>query len=148
MKVKHTRKRNMEAIGMRMVLFFFAVLLSTATRAVADPDPNFYIYLCLGQSNIEGGRTIEKRDLMGDPRFQFPADFDNPSRGWKKLRRTLGYKVSETKLPVTSTGNLTVQNDPDLEPNLFRHSKSREISIMLAARDSLTISSPPRKVTS
>jgi metallo-beta-lactamase class B len=113
MKVKHTRKRNMEAIGMRMVLFFFAVLLSTATRAVADPDPNFYIYLCLGQSNIEGGRTIEKRDLMGDPRFQFPADFDNPSRGWKKLRRTLGYKVSETKLPVTSTGNLTVQDDPD-----------------------------------
>jgi metallo-beta-lactamase class B len=86
MKVKHTRKRNMEPTIMRMgmVLFFLAVLLSTATRAVADPDPNFYIYLCFGQSNMEGGRTIEEQDRMGDPRFQVLADFDNPSRGWKK----------------------------------------------------------------
>ena len=47
---------------MRMVLFFLAVLLSTATRAVADPDPNFYIFLCFGQSNMEGGGTIEEQD--------------------------------------------------------------------------------------
>ena len=67
-----------------MVLLFLAVLLSTATQAAADPDPNFYIYLCFGQSNMEGGRTIEEQDLMGDPRFQVLADFDNPGRGWKK----------------------------------------------------------------
>lgn len=69
---------------MRMVLFFLAVLLTTATRPFADPDPNFYIYLCFGQSNMEGGRIIEEQDRTGDPRFQVLADFDNPSRGWKK----------------------------------------------------------------
>ena len=31
----------------------------------------------------------------------------------RAMPSTLGYKVSETKLPATSTGNLSVQNDPD-----------------------------------
>jgi hypothetical protein len=48
------------------------------------PDPNFYIFLCFGQSNMEGGGKIEEDDLTVDPRFQVLADFDVPSRGWKK----------------------------------------------------------------
>lgn len=48
------------------------------------PDPNFYIFLCFGQSNMEGGGKIEDDDLIVDPRFQVLADFDVPSRGWKK----------------------------------------------------------------
>lgn len=48
------------------------------------PDPNFYIFLCFGQSNMEGGGSIEQDDLIVDPRFQVLADFDVPSRGWKK----------------------------------------------------------------
>jgi hypothetical protein len=48
------------------------------------PDPNFYIFLCFGQSNMEGGGGIEEDDLKVDPRFQVLADFDVPSRGWKK----------------------------------------------------------------
>ena len=48
------------------------------------PDPNFYIFLCFGQSNMEGGGKIEEDDLIVDPRFQVLADFDVPSRGWKK----------------------------------------------------------------
>ncbi len=48
------------------------------------PDPNFYIFLCFGQSNMEGGGKIEDADLIVDPRFQVLADFDVPSRGWKK----------------------------------------------------------------
>jgi len=82
----HKKKENMEptVMKMKMVLFFLSVLLTGATRAFADPDPNFYIYLCFGQSNMEGGRTIEEQDRIGDPRFQVLADFDNPSRGWKK----------------------------------------------------------------
>jgi Carbohydrate esterase, sialic acid-specific acetylesterase len=48
------------------------------------PDPNFYIFLCFGQSNMEGGGTIGDDDLIVDPRFQVLADFDVPSRGWKK----------------------------------------------------------------
>ena len=48
------------------------------------PDPNFYIFLCFGQSNMEGGGKIEDDDLIVDPRFQVLADFDVPSRDWKK----------------------------------------------------------------
>ena len=48
------------------------------------PDPNFYIFLCFGQSNMEGGGKIEDDDLTVDPRFQVLADFDVPNRGWKK----------------------------------------------------------------
>lgn len=69
---------------MKMVLFFLALLLTPVTRASAGSDPNFHIYLCFGQSNMEGGGGIEEQDRMGDPRFQVLADFDNPSRGWKK----------------------------------------------------------------
>ena len=36
----------------------------------AAPDPNFYIFLCFGQSNMEGNAKIEPQDLTGvDPRF-------------------------------------------------------------------------------
>ena len=33
---------------------------------------------------MEGGGKIEDDDLIVDPRFQVLADFDVPSRGWKK----------------------------------------------------------------
>ena len=42
-------------------------------------DPKFHIYLCFGQSNMEGNATIEAQDKTGiDPRFQMMAavDFD------------------------------------------------------------------------
>jgi hypothetical protein len=66
---------------MKMVLFFLAVLLTPATRAFADPDPNFYIFLCLGQSNMEGGGQIEEQDRVVDPRFQVLADFEQSQQG-------------------------------------------------------------------
>jgi hypothetical protein len=50
----------------------------------SHPDPNFYIFLSFGQSNMEGGGKIEEYDLIVDPRFQVLADFDVPGRGWKK----------------------------------------------------------------
>ena len=52
--------------------------------SAAEPDPNFYIYLCFGQSNMEGGGRIDEEDRTVDKRFQVLADFDVPSRGWKK----------------------------------------------------------------
>ena len=69
---------------MKMVLFFLAVLLIPAALAFADPDPNSSIYLCFGQSNMEGGGRIEEQDRVVDKRFQVLADFDVSSRGWKK----------------------------------------------------------------
>ena len=48
------------------------------------PDPKFLIFLCFGQSNMEGGARMEEIDQVGNKRFQVMADFDNPSREWKK----------------------------------------------------------------
>ncbi len=48
-------------------------------------DPNFHIYLCFGQSNMEGNARIEPQDLQGiDPRFKLLAAVDFPSTGRKK----------------------------------------------------------------
>ena len=60
------------------------VLLSTCLLgAKADVDPNFYIYICFGQSNMEGNAQPESIDRTGiDKRFQLLAtcNFTNPSR--------------------------------------------------------------------
>lgn len=52
----------------------------------AAPDPNFYIFLCFGQSNMEGNAKIEPQDLTGvDPRFQMMAAVDD-----HRLNRKMG----------------------------------------------------------
>jgi len=68
----------------KLIMFSLAAFVSLATNALADPDPNFYIYLCFGQSNMESGGRMDEQDRTVDPRFQVMADFDAPSRGWKK----------------------------------------------------------------
>lgn len=48
-------------------------------------DPNFHIYLCFGQSNMEGNAAIEAKDRTGvDPRFQMMAAVDMPNSNRKK----------------------------------------------------------------
>ncbi len=43
-------------------------------------DPNFHIYLCFGQSNMEGNAAIEAIDRVGvDSRFRMMAGVDMPS---------------------------------------------------------------------
>lgn len=63
-----------------LMTFLSALLLSPVYSA---PDPDFYIYLCFGQSNMEGAAPPEAvdRDYV-DPRFQTMAcvNFQNPSR--------------------------------------------------------------------
>jgi hypothetical protein len=68
----------------KLVVFSLAIVLVPLGNAFAQPDPNFHIYLCFGQSNMEGGGKIEERDRTVDKRFQVLADFDNPKRDWKK----------------------------------------------------------------
>lgn len=67
-----------------MILFSLAAFLSLAAKALADPDPHFYIYLCFGQSNMESGGRMDEQDRTVDKRFQVMADFDSAKRGWKK----------------------------------------------------------------
>ena len=52
-------------------------------RVDAKADPNFHIYLCFGQSNMEGNAQWETIDNQYvDPRFQMLAttNFDSPAR--------------------------------------------------------------------
>ena len=69
---------------LNMAFFLLVAVLISNTPASAEPDPNFYIFLCFGQSNMEGGGRIEEQDRIVDPRFRVLSDFDVPSRGWKK----------------------------------------------------------------
>lgn len=65
---------------MKKILRLFALigLLFVATRAFAQ-DPNFYIFLCLGQSNMEGFPGIPDEDKGPvDPRFQVLAAVNFP----------------------------------------------------------------------
>jgi metallo-beta-lactamase class B len=96
---------------MKMVLFFLSVLLTPATRAFADPDANLYIFLCFGQSNMEGGGHIEEQDRVVDPRFQVLADFDKPSRGWKNGQWYTA--VPPLTHQGESTGILSAQGNAD-----------------------------------
>lgn len=69
---------------MRKKFFWALVLMCGAVMGVkAEVDPNFYIYICFGQSNMEGNAQPEAQDKTGvDPRFKMMAcvDFSNPKR--------------------------------------------------------------------
>jgi lysophospholipase L1-like esterase len=69
---------------MKPGLLLLAVLLTFATNAVADPDPNFYVFLCFGQSNMDGAGRIEQQDKTVDERFQVLATLDAPNLDRKK----------------------------------------------------------------
>ena len=50
-------------------------------RAFAQ-DTNFWVFLCFGQSNMEGFPGLEEQDRQGvDPRFQVLATVDFPAQG-------------------------------------------------------------------
>lgn len=51
----------------RIIILLGSLLLSAN---LFSQDPNFHIYLCFGQSNMEGQGLIEKQDLKVDSRFQ------------------------------------------------------------------------------
>ena len=70
--------------NMKKLIASFVLMLAGAAAWAqgGSPDPNFYIYLCFGQSNMEGQATPETVDQTVDPRFQVLAaqNFSNPSR--------------------------------------------------------------------
>src|SRR3954465_662990 len=100
----------------KTLVALFGVVLVCASSLFAEPDPNFHVYLCFGQSNMEGGGRIEERDRTVDPRFRVLADFDTPGRDRKKgqwsdavpplTRRTRGISL------VDSFGRTMVANLP------------------------------------
>jgi len=66
-------------------LLLFAMLLLLGTK-IFSQDPNFYIFLCFGQSNMEGNAKIQPQDSLNvDSRFQVMEAVDCPN-----LNRTKG----------------------------------------------------------
>ena len=82
---------------MKKLFLLFAVTLAMGFTACSNEDfpvnpeeqeedpkdePQFYVYLCFGQSNMEGNATPEAQDKTVDPRFQMLAcvDFSSPKR--------------------------------------------------------------------
>ena len=59
------------------------VLIQKSSAKIEQPtefDPNFHIYLCFGQSNMEGNAAIETQDRKYvDPRFKMMAAVDMPT---------------------------------------------------------------------
>ncbi len=66
-----------------LLMLTFVVLLSVPMKTWAQkPDPNFFIYLCFGQSNMEAGaRPAEQDRNFTDERFRFLAAVDMPRMG-------------------------------------------------------------------
>ena len=71
---------------------FKTILLGAALLAVPGTmsaqkkkaDPNFYIFLCFGQSNMEGAARPEAQDLVSPgPRFRLMPAVDFPEKGRK-----------------------------------------------------------------
>ena len=65
-----------------MLNVFYITLYSLLSIAFLDSDPNFYIYLALGQSNMEGTSAIEGQDIQNIlERFKMMPAIDMPSKG-------------------------------------------------------------------
>lgn len=73
--------------SMRYCFVFLLVMMCSVFDGKAQVDPHFQIYLCFGQSNMEGGSPYEASDLQGvDPRFlTLPARDFGPKDAPTKL---------------------------------------------------------------
>lgn len=101
---------------MRAKIFLLISVLLTTTN-VYSQDPNFYIFLCFGQSNMEGQGAIQAQDRTVNGRFQVMEADDCSNLG-----RTLGSWYAATPplcrcytglCPVDYFGRTMVANLPD-----------------------------------
>ena len=101
---------------MKKMLLAAAGLLLSAN--VLAQDPNFHIYLCLGQSNMEGNARIEAQDREGvDPRFQMLSAVDNPAMERQQGQWYTAYpplaRGNTGLTPADYFGRSLVQNLPE-----------------------------------
>ncbi len=66
---------------MKTKLRFFVIGLLLLSLNTFSQDRKFYIFLCIGQSNMEGNARIESQDTTVDKRFQVLAAVDCPELG-------------------------------------------------------------------
>ncbi len=93
------------------------LLLILLTIATAEPDPNFYIFLAFGQSNMEGQGEIEQEDIDGvTDRYKMMPAIDMPLRNrvahnWYKAVPPLCRQWSHIS-PLDNFGRTLVENLP------------------------------------
>lgn len=67
----------------KILVALMATMAVAPSQVKAAPDPDFHIYLCIGQSNMEGNASVEPLDRQNVPeRFKVMAtsNFSNPAR--------------------------------------------------------------------
>ena len=68
----------------KLLLSTILGVLVALTANAQKPDPKFYIYLCFGQSNMEGAARPEAQDIASPgPRFLLMPAVDFPEKGRK-----------------------------------------------------------------
>lgn len=104
---------------MKKVLFsvlLWVGLFLAGAEAFAQ-DENFYVYLCLGQSNMEGSAHYEAQDTLVNPRFQVLSAVDNKELGrvkgnWYPARAPL-CRPNTGLTPADYFGRTMVENLPE-----------------------------------
>lgn len=103
---------------MKKFFLIAACVLMSASAPIMAQDPNFHIYLCFGQSNMEGNARPEPQDFEGvSDRFQMMAAVD-----FKSQDRRMGQWYTATPplcregtglTPVDYFGRTLVANLPE-----------------------------------
>ena len=76
---------NLKSLALAIATCSFFATSAHAASADGTPDENFYIFLCFGQSNMEGAAQPEAADIASPgPRFLLMPAVDDPGRGRKK----------------------------------------------------------------
>lgn len=104
---------------MKKTLFFLRLLGMTLLLNVSAfaQDSHFHVYLCIGQSNMEGNAPYEAQDTLVNPRFQMLSVVDNKDLGRIKGKwypaRALLCRANTGLTPVDYFGRTLVENLPE-----------------------------------
>lgn len=76
----------MKHIYKKLVSFLTTLVFGACLNAMAEVDPNFHIYICFGQSNMEGNATVPDAEKVGvSDRFKVLYSANDCSNGDRKL---------------------------------------------------------------
>jgi predicted esterase len=116
--MKKLAKKTTRLLTILMCAVGMQTLAPTTAWAQDEVNPNFHIYLCFGQSNMEGNAAIESQDKQNVPtRFKMMAavDMTSPARKMGHWYRAIPPLCREgTGLtPVDYFGRTMVENLPE-----------------------------------
>ncbi|MCQ2126603.1 MAG: sialate O-acetylesterase [Bacteroidaceae bacterium] len=100
----------------KTALIALAALLIAPVKGLAEVDPNFHIYICIGQSNMEGNPRPEQIDKEGVPEnfvTMNAVDFPDSKMGeWRKAVPPLA-RPNTGLTPADWFGRTMAQNMPE-----------------------------------